>query len=226
MQRGRVVSPFADFLRLLLDEGSARLSQRPVVSAADREAAGAVLAAVYADYRLDVAGPPLPFEPRTAVAAAEVVWLACWFLLDHSDPPEELQRCLALPPPLTLPSPPEGGEGRVRGATASQHLSADLVLRFLPQVHRRARGVAADVLTGLVARLLRQWPLSGVLADITEPPLTALELGGHAGLQMLYAERLTEAPRPAWVPSGKALEMAELVFAERGHHIPVAQPSL
>jgi hypothetical protein len=213
------MSPFADFLRELLDEGTARLRQRPVVAAPDREAAGKVLAAAYADYRLDVAGPPGeqsigPFEPKTAIDAAELVWRACWFLLDHSDPPQELERDLALPPPTT----------------PAQHLSADLVLRFLPQVYRRARGVAAaDVLTGLLGRVLRQWPLTGVLADLSEAPLTPVETLDHPGLQLLYAERLAENPRPVWVPSGgPAFEMVELVFAERGLRVPGsgAEPTL
>src|SRR5438093_406611 len=61
----------------------------------------------------------------------------------------------------------------------------------------------------------RRWPLSGVLADIDEPPLLPVDLGGHPGLLLLYAERLARQRRPAWVADGPAREYIELVFGER-----------
>ena len=64
--------------------------------------------------------------------------------------------------------------------------------------------------------LLRQWPLTGVLADVAEEPLTPPEFDGHPGLLLLYAERLARHEKPAWVPHGKAFEYVELVFRELG----------
>jgi hypothetical protein len=69
-----------------------------------------------------------------------------------------------------------------------------------------------DPLAGLLANLLRQWPLSGVLSDVSEAPLTLPEFGGHPGLLLLYAERLARSEKPAWMPGGKGREYVELVF--------------
>ena len=161
------------------------LRRRPVVGPPDA-AAAALLAGAYADHCLDLAGPPPPFDAAVAAAAAGRFWFACWYLLQCGDEPAVVERSLALPPPTN----------------PSQHLSADLTLRFLPQVHRRAHALAAaDPLTGFLARLLREWPLSGALSDAAEPPLTPPDFHGHAGLLMLYAERLAANPRPAWVPA-------------------------
>jgi hypothetical protein len=200
------MASLADFLDRLLTDGSAVLRARPVLHKQDQRDAVARLEATHADARLDLAGPPLPFDAPAALAAAVFVWQACWFLLVRNEPEEEVEKALELPPPPRL---------------AAQHLSSDLTLRYLSQVHRRARGTdAADVLTTRLTQALRQAPLSGVLADIDEGPLGDVELGGHPGLLLLYAERLAEHPRPTWVVAGPARPYVELVFAERGLVVP------
>jgi hypothetical protein len=204
------MSAFREFLSDLLAEGVVRLSSRPVLEPGDRARAAERLAPAFAAYRLDVAGPPVPFDAEAALGAAERLGLACWFLVRRAEPPEELAKC------LTLPQPPR---------SAAEHLSADLVLRFLPQVYRRARALAPDdVLTGWLARLLRQWPLTGVLSEVEEGPETAVEFGGHPGLLLLYAERLAGNLRPAWVPREPSLGYVELVFGERGLPVPAPLP--
>jgi hypothetical protein len=201
------MAAFVEFVRQLLTDGSVVLRQRPAVEAAERAETGVLLAEAYDDYRLDVAGLPLAFDAATALGMAERLWLACWFLLRRDEPPEAVEKALA------LPSPP---------ASAAKHLSADLVLRFLPQVQRRARALdAADGLTRRLTELLRDWPLSGVLSDVEEAPRVPPEFAGHPGLLLLYAERLAERPRPAWVPAGPGLPYAELAFAERNLPAPV-----
>jgi MoxR-vWA-beta-propeller ternary system domain bpX4 len=98
--------------------------------------------------------------------------------------------------------------------TASQHLSADLLLRYLPQILRRARGLdPVDPLADIVAETLRRWPLSGVLSDVEERPVGSLDFEGHPGLMLLYAERLAANDRPGWRPpeSSRVFEYYELV---------------
>lgn len=195
------MASFLETLEGLFKEGKAVLRGRPDVEA-ERQAVQRFLAAAYEDHSLDIAGPPIAFDAEAALAAAQQLALACWFFIHRGDPPEEIEKCLL---PL---SPP---------VSAAQHLSPDLVLRFAVQLHRRAKNLdPADILTKRLEHLLRCHPLSGVLADIDEGPLTPVSLGDHDGLQMLYAERLAENMRPAWVPQGPALAYVEIVFAERG----------
>jgi hypothetical protein len=63
--------------------------------------------------------------------------------------------------------------------------------------------------------------LSGLLADISEPPTTPLDFGNHLGLQMLYAERLVERPRASWIPQqGTTRQWIEYVFQEHNRLLP------
>jgi hypothetical protein len=206
------MSSLASFLESLFREGTVVLRERPVPAADNQSDALDLLTQTYARYRLEVAGPPVPFDAASALAAAKLLQQACWFLFSHSDREEEAERR------LVMPGPP---------ATAAQHLSADLVLRYLPQVRRRARAAAADdVLAVRLAAVLRQWPLSGVLSDMQEEPTTSLEFDGHYGLQMLYAERLAHNEKPAWMPPpGATREVVELVFAGLGKTVPAAEGS-
>jgi hypothetical protein len=200
------MSPLAEFLDVLFREGRAGLRGRPDAAAGRDGEALALLRRAYSDYRLRVAGRPLEFDPAAALAAAALLQNACWFLVSRAAPDSELEKSLALP----------GSPG-----APAEHLSADLTLRFLPTVHRRARAHdPADRLTALLADVLRRWPLSGVLSDVDDGPLTPVTFDGHAGLLMLYAERLTRHEKPAWVPEGPGREYLELAYRELGQDSP------
>jgi hypothetical protein len=200
------MNTLAEFLRPLLIDGSAVLRERPLLNSGE-QAACRFLAKEYSSYQMSIAGPPVDFDAETAVMAAGWVWSACWFLVSRDEDPSLVESTLTPPAPPMAPA---------------SHLAADLTLRFLPGIYRRAFAVAADdVLTCSLSRLLRLWPLSGVLADVAEAPLTAPEFDGHPGLALLYAERLADHFKPAWVPGGGlAREYVELVFAERGIQLP------
>lgn len=200
------MSDFPRFLDQLLRQGEAVLRAKPAEPSSGRQEAVDLLADAFRDYRLAVAGPPVEFDPETAVAAGGLVWQACWFLLRREEDAAEVERLVRMPGPPRSPA---------------EHLSADLTLRFLPQVHRRARAAAADdVLTARLTDVLREWPLSGALSDVADGPLTEPEFAGHAGLLLLYAERLAAHPRPEWVPAaGAAREYLELITAEAGRRV-------
>jgi hypothetical protein len=204
------MNSLAEFLKSLLIDGSAVLRERPVLNSGDLDASR-FLAKEYSAYQMQIAGPTVEFDERTAVTAAGWVWSACWFLVSHDEDPKLVESTLTPSAPPTTPA---------------AHFAADLTLRFLPGVYRRAFAVAADdVLTHSLSRLLRLWPLSGVLADVTEAPLTAPLFEDHPGLALLYAERLADHFKPAWMPaSGRAREYVELVFAERGRPLPEINP--
>lgn len=174
-----------------------------------------LLSRAFERVRLDVAGPLIEFDPKAAVSAAEFLRQACWAMVCRNERAENLGRRLSL-----RVSP--------RRALASTHLSVDLTFRYLPQVLRRARGIDPDdVLVSIITDALCSWPLSGVLAEVDEPPAfqESLEFDGHSGLMLLYAERLAAHDRPAWRPAeGTPLEYFELVapgraVASRTHHL-------
>ncbi|HYT95131.1 MAG TPA: hypothetical protein VEL76_40815 [Gemmataceae bacterium] len=197
------LSPLAELLRGLLSEGRVVLRGPPRLDDIQRPEVRAVLEEAYADYIIGVPGPPIAFAPDTAAAAAALTHYACWFLVSRAQPEGDLQKTLVLPVPSASPS---------------DHLSADLTFRFLPQVHRRAKAFdPADRLTELLAVVLRQWPLTGVLSAVEEPPLAPLDFGDHPGLLLLYAERWAVTRKTAWLPRGKGFEHLERVWHDLGH---------
>ncbi len=203
------MASLGEFLRGLFDDGRVVFRGRPDPWEGDRPEALGVLELAFSDHRLDVAGPPIGFDAPSALAASELVRQACWFLVSRSEPAGEMERWLIVPP---------------RPRSASEDLSADLAFRFLPQIYRRARSIApGDRLTAILAGVLRDWPLSGVLSDLEEGP-SEPGLGGHPGLLMLYAERLSRAEKPGWVPRGAAMDHLERVYHGLGRARPAPRP--
>jgi hypothetical protein len=191
------MSPFAQFLDVLFKEGSAVLQDKPSTAARPDAAAVEILKRAFATYQLTIAGPPVEFAPDTASHAGRLLYAAAWLLLSRSETESELEQLLAQPRPPRSPA---------------EHLGADLTLRYLPQVYRRAKAHnPSDRLTTMLAEILRQWPLSGILADLEDGPKNTVDFGGHPGLMMLYAERFIAHPRPAWLPKGELLTYLELV---------------
>jgi hypothetical protein len=190
------------FLHRLFEEGRVVFRDKPVPRHSPEPGAVERLRRAFAAYRLGVAGPLIEFDGKVAVEAAELVRQASWALVNRDDRPDELERRLAMPHDPTTPA---------------HHLSADLMLRYLPQVYRRAKALdPGDVLPALLERVLRQWPLSGVLSDVGEGPMAPPDLGGHPGLMLLYAERLARDEKPAWRPEGQPFEYLEMVLKGLG----------
>lgn len=200
------MSDFALFLEGLLSGQNLILENRPVPRRREQEEALAVLEDAYAPYATEVSGPAIPFQPHIALHSAVLVWRACWLIVA----PEEIPRYHTY---LRLERGPR---------SPSDHLSADLLLRFLPEVYRGARGTLETLpLAERMAQVLRQWPLSGVRARLPQPPITDLKFAGHWGLQLLYAERLAQAQQANWLPQGPGLQHVKKVFQERGLALPV-----
>ncbi len=185
------------------------LQDRPILESRETGEVRALLRRAFVTHSADLGGPSLEFDVEVALAAAHLVLRAAWFYLVHDEPPAALEQALQFGKPEARPE---------------SHLSADLLLRYLPWLIRRARASApTDPLPRILAQHLRYWPLSGVLTDLEEPPLTSPEQLGHSGLWLLYAERLLDRPRLAWVPlTGPAREWVERVFDERKQPLPLA----
>ena len=86
-----------------------------------------------------------------------------------------------------------------RAVDAAHHLSADLMLRYLPQILKRARGLdPSDPLVGLLEDVLKRWPLSGVLSDVAEPAARFSRLWGPRG-SLAAVRRAARGQRPPGV---------------------------
>lgn len=182
----------ARFLEILFARGEVVFRRPPSPPAPGDVSALRFLESEYRRYLLDLPGDAPAFSPEVAVRAAEVVRHACWFLLSRDEEPTEVHRALSQ---LGLP------------ASAADHASADLTLRFLPRVHRRAKAAdPGDALVSSLETLLRRWPFSGVLCDVTDPPY-ALDLHSHPGLQLEYAQRFAAHPRAGWEPDPEYLAL-------------------
>lgn len=184
------------FLELLFARGEVVFRKPPLALSPGDVSPLRVLESEYRRYALDLPGKAPAFVPEVALRAAEVVRQACWLLLSRDEEPEEVHRRIS---------------GLAMPCAAGEHFSADLTLRFLPRVHRRARAHdPADALVRALETLLRRWPLSGVLCDISDAPYV-LDLHNHDGLMLLYAQRFADHARQGWEPPGKAAEYLELV---------------
>src|SRR5262245_27067137 len=201
------MSALAPFLDHLFATGEAVLRGRPEPAADERRDVEAVLRSAFHEYRLEVAGPSIDFDPAAAAAAALLTARACWFSVSRDEPPNHVAAL------LVPPDPPK---------TAAAHLSIDLPLRYAATVYRRAQSQNADdVLATRLAETLRRCPLTGALADIAAKPAGDLTLAGHPGLELLYAERLAACYRPAWLPEGgRARQAVELVYHQQGKKWP------
>jgi hypothetical protein len=188
-----------EFVRQLLETGEIVFHGPPEPATFEQHETAAYLGQAFELYRLDVAGQEIAHDADIALAAARFVRWASWFLVSREAPPEFVTQHLTLPPPHS----------------AAQHLSGDMLLRFLPQLQRRARSIAVDdALTNILTRVLREWPLSGILSDVPDPPLTRLDFDEHVGLKLLYAERLANNEKADWFAPW--VDQLELVYHELG----------
>ncbi|HEY1191974.1 MAG TPA: hypothetical protein VGE74_30370, partial [Gemmata sp.] len=197
---------FRSWLDRVLAAGESVQDAPPRLAPAEYPAVTDRLRAAFDVHALDVPGTPLDFDPDAALRAATALARACWALVSAEGHE-----------PLALGAP----------ATPAANLSADVTLQFLPAAYRRARGRAPNgPLATEIERVLRAWPLSGVLADLDGAPGTEPDFGGHRGLQRLYAERLALTGRAGWVPRTEpARAWAECAFAERGALMPESLPT-
>lgn len=135
------------FVKMLFEHGRVRVPEFAPLDREEITLARRELEEFEPEYRTSLPGTPPAFVPVVAVQAAETLYRVCQCLVYR-----HLVVAEVLPPAPSAPSP-----------TASDHYSADVVLRFLPDAWRLARDVSQE--DPLVARLLElgnQFPLSSV----------------------------------------------------------------
>jgi hypothetical protein len=198
-----LMSDFPHWLASVLQSGDSVQSLQSLLHPTDHEAVLKILRTHFRQSLLDVAGPELEWVEDVAVASAEVLSQCCWLLATSSPDVPEVQ----------LPEP----------KSAAEHLSVDVCGKFWPALYRRASSRGDDdPMAQYLEKLLKAWPLSGVLAGLTTSPTSSLDFFGHSGLQLLYAERFLLHPHPSWLPPpGLPWQQAERVFALADKPLPV-----
>ncbi len=130
--------------------------------------------------RADLIGEAPPLSLEVAGWASSVIYHACQFVVcrDIGEP--------AIVAALKSPCP----EAR----TASADWSADLVFRYLPDVHRLAQHLSrTDPLVREIRFLAASWPLSSVgTPEVSGTDLDLDPFWEHPGLRQLYLDRILQ----------------------------------
>jgi hypothetical protein len=139
----------SEFLRCLFKDGRVRVVRPAEISAKERSAAGAVLAAFEREQRRELPGVAPPLCLPAAQWAAGMLYRACQFVAFRDADEEVIARALTAGCPDGDPSP--------------VHYSVDLTFQYLPDLSRLARSTAEqDPLLAYIARWAVDWPLSSV----------------------------------------------------------------
>lgn len=166
------------FLAALHESGRVRVARPPEPPEVEQAGVAEILTHWDLAVRRELAFTPPAFSLPAASWAALRLYRACQFLVfrDLSAAIVEDHLATACPEPCS----------------PSVVYSADLTLRFLPDVISLARGIATgDPLVDALHRLARAWPLSSVGCLRLEPvdPSPFLD---HPCLRRLYVDRILE----------------------------------
>jgi hypothetical protein len=169
----------ASFLTAIYDGNAATVPPRAPVDEREWTAASDVIETFDFVARTGLAYDAPRLVPVVARWAAERLYRACQFLVYRDVEADEVREGCAVPCPVAAVSP-------------DVCYSADLILRYLPDVFALARGIAReDPLIDGLRGLALAWPLSSV----GMPEVGEVDVSGfirHPGLRRLYADRIME----------------------------------
>lgn len=116
------------------------------------------------------------FDAEAALWASEVTYLAAQLILNRQHAGKDL--------PALFPAEPAT-------LTPSAILSADLMLRFLPQMVQKLRQLdIEDELIPILENLLIRWHYSGIEGEIKYEELKVEVYMAHSSLRQLYIDRV------------------------------------
>jgi hypothetical protein len=166
------------FLTTLFENGWVRVPSAAPIGSSEIEAAKNVLVEYDREYRLSLAGVPPAFDVKIGCETAVAMYRICQCLVYRELMPQELL------PELQL--------DEKRAASAVAHYSADVTMRFLPDVWRLARDASeSDPLVACLSKLANRWPLSSVGIPV-EQTISIEGFAGHPSLLALYVDRIIE----------------------------------
>lgn len=179
-----------------------------VVPAAEEKATLEFLESEYERESADYPGTAPAFNAPAAIWGAKTMYFAAQLYLYREDKANELAQIV----------PPFQGI-----LDASAMLSADLCLRFLPQiVHGLELLDAADALLPILHNYLKQFHYSAIGSDLDTSGLSSDAILNNACLKQLYLDRINERQVIKWAHSW---ELREGLAANFGHHQALLWPA-
>ncbi|MBS0261027.1 MAG: hypothetical protein JSS02_03650 [Planctomycetes bacterium] len=187
-----------EFLVRFFEDGNVLVPTHAPLTPAERAATQDLLTEWEGYYRQTLPENPPAFDLQVACSAAELLLRVCQCLVDRD---LEIEPTL---PDLTLGCPAP--------RTASQHYSADLVLRFLPDVWQQAQRVSAgDPLLAALSACGALWPLSSVgIPDLVIQDLDPVL--ADPCLRIVYTDRLIERADRHRLTDRRAAELVQVAL--------------
>ncbi len=195
-------SPFLQSIQHLRTQERVLLyGQTLSITEADADALTNYLSAEYEQERLCYPFEAPPFEGRAALWAAKTVFFACQLMLHRELDIADLEELL----------PDYEGE-----MSAAAQLSADLCLRFLPDILVHAQMLdPEDALIPNLERKLQIFHYSGIGYDLDRSTLDFQQIKQDQSLTQLYVDRIIQQKA---ILLAELPELKPLVLASLGMH--------
>lgn len=186
-------SPFLDTLFLLRKEGTLTVfSDFKTLSEKEEKEAEDFFESEFEKERLDFLSDKIPFNKEAAIWAAKVLYHSAQLYLIRKDTAKNLEKLI----------PQYQGEKKT-----SAILSADLSLRFLPQLlHALQVADSTDPLVKMLENILHQFHYSGIGLDLNLEKINWEEELKNKTYRKLYLERIVEK---------KAYKLAEIPYVNQ-----------
>ncbi|WP_175621567.1 hypothetical protein [Chryseobacterium schmidteae] len=191
-------SPFLDTLFLLRKEGALTIfSDLKTLTKKEENEAEDFFESEFEKERLDFSSDKIPFNKEVAIWAAKILYHSAQLYLIRKDTAKDLEKLI----------PQYQGEKDV-----SAILSADLSLRFLPQLLDALQVAdSMDPLVKMLENILHQFHYSGIGLDLNLEKINWEEELKDKTYRKLYLERIVEkkAHKLAEIPYINQLLIAE-----------------
>lgn len=183
-------SPFLDTLFLLRKDGALTIfSDLKILSEKEENEAEDFFESEFEKERLDFLSDKIPFNKEAAIWAAKILYHSAQLYLIRKDTAKDLEKLI----------PNYQGEKNV-----SAILSADLSLRFLPQLLDALQlADSTDPLMKMLENILHQFHYSGIGLDLNLEKINWDEELKDKTYRKLYLERIVEK---------KAYKLAEIPY--------------
>lgn len=196
------------FIKDLLENGNVTVSGTPIhFEENDRQESALLLKAYYNEDILDIALTPPEFSVEAALWGAEYCYNSIQMMMQRTVEDNMLSHYL---------KPFEGSYD------ASTIYSADLFLRYLPDLLQTAKGLAPDDrLVSYVTETACQWPFSTASEELAHDEGRIGMILNHASLRIAYADRIIRSRNKKL--AGRE-EIKEIITEALGDHANLIWP--